>query len=130
MRKPSQSKLLPEQKADLTPVFQSQLPEDNHYLVSYEALGEEDHPVMITQGEFMRRMKDMSELSGTAGMHGNTPDSYNLVVNENHPLIARIIEKTESKLGEKVKNLREQKNKLSEERSPLEKATEGKNTNA
>ncbi|HDR68040.1 MAG TPA: molecular chaperone HtpG [Bacteroidaceae bacterium] len=121
-----ESKLTVEQKADLTPVFQSQLPEGAHYLVSYESLGENGHPVMITQSEFMRRMKDMSELSGMAGIYGNMPESYNLVVNENHPLIEKIIERTNNKLGEKIKGIREQKGKLTEERSLLDKANEGK----
>ncbi|MBN1131825.1 MAG: molecular chaperone HtpG [Bacteroidales bacterium] len=120
------SKLTAEQKADLTPVFQSQLPDGDHFLVSYESLGENGHPVMITQSEFMRRMKDMSELSGNSGIYGTLPDSYNLVVNENHPLIERILERADKKLGEKIKSLREQKKKLGEEQSLIDEANKGK----
>lgn len=122
-----ESKLSADQKADLTPVFQSQLPgEEMSYYVSYESLSEEDHPVMITQSEFMRRMKDMQELSGQASMYGNMPDSYNLVVNANHPLVNRIAEQTEKKLGKKLEELRDQKKGYSEEQQLLEKAKEGK----
>ena len=122
-----ESKLTAAQKADLTPVFQAHLPgSEMNYFVSYESLSEEDVPVMITQSEFMRRMKDMQELSGAASMYGNMPDSYNLVVNSNHPLVNRIVEQTEKKLGKKLEELRNEKNNLSEERQLLEKAKEGK----
>ncbi len=122
-----ESKLTPAQQADLTPVFQSQLPgSEMSYYVSYESLGEDDPPVMITQSEFIRRMKDMQELSGAASMYGNMPDSYNLVVNANHPLVNRIVEQTEKKLGKKLEELRTQKEAVSEEQQLLEKAKEGK----
>jgi molecular chaperone HtpG len=122
-----ESKLNPEQQADLTPVFQAHLPgKEMSYFVSYESLAEEDHPVMITQSEFMRRMKDMQELSGQASMYGNMPDSYNLVVNANHPLVNKIAEGTEKKLGKKLEELRTEKASLSEEQQLLEKAKEGK----
>ncbi|MEN8228270.1 MAG: molecular chaperone HtpG [Bacteroidota bacterium] len=122
-----ESKLTAEQQADLTPVFQSHLPgHEMSYFVSYESLGEQDHPVMITQSEFMRRMKDMEEMSGQASMYGNMPDSYNLVVNANHPLVSKITEQTEKKLGKKLEELRTEKKGLSEEQQLLEKAKEGK----
>ena len=122
-----ESKLSAELKADLTPVFQAHLPgQEMNYFVSYESLSEEDHPVMITQSEFMRRMKDMQELSGQASMYGNLPDSYNLVVNSNHPLVSKIAEGIEKKLGSKLGELREEKKGLSEEKQLLEKAREGK----
>jgi len=122
-----ESKLSDRQKTDLTPVFQAHLPgKEMNYFVSYESLSEEDQPVMITQSEFMRRMKDMQELSGQASMYGNFPDSYNLVVNANHPLVNRIAEQTEKKLGKKLEELRAEKTGLSEEQQLLEKAKEGK----
>jgi molecular chaperone HtpG len=122
-----ESKLSSQQEADLTPVFQAHLPgQEMSYFVSYESLSEEDQPVMITQSEFMRRMKDMQELSGQASMYGNLPDSYNLVVNANHPLVGKIAEQTEKKLGKKLEELRSEKSGLSEEQQLLEKAKEGK----
>ena len=122
-----ESKLTSAQESDLTPVFQSQLPgQEMQYFVSYESLSEEDYPVMITQSEFMRRMKDMQEMSGQASMYGNMPDAYNLVVNANHPLVGKIVEQTEKKLGKKLDELRAEKSGLSEEQQLLEKAKEGK----
>jgi len=122
-----ESKLTSEQQADLTPVFQSQLPGlEMSYFVSYESLSEADQPVMITQSEFMRRMKDMQEMSGQASMYGNMPDSYNLVVNANHPLVTKIADQTEKKLGKKLEDLRGEKKGFSEEQQLLEKAKEGK----
>jgi molecular chaperone HtpG len=122
-----ESNLTSEQQADLTPVFQSQLPGlEMSYFVSYESLSETDQPVMITQSEFMRRMKDMQEMSGQASMYGNMPDSYNLVVNANHPLVTKIAEQAEKKLGKKLEDLRGEKSGLSEEQQLLEKAKEGK----
>ncbi len=122
-----ESKLTSAQQSDLTPVFQSQLPgQEFHYLVTYESLSEEENPVMITQSEFMRRMKDMQEMSGQASMYGNFPDSYNLVVNSNHPLVSKIVEGIEKKLGKKLEELRAEKKGLSEEQQLLEKAKEGK----
>jgi molecular chaperone HtpG len=122
-----ESRLSSQQESDLTPVFQAHLPgQEMNYFVSYESLSEEGHPVMITQSEFMRRMKDMQEMSGQASMYGNFPDSYNLVVNANHPLVGKIVEQTEKKLGKKLDELRTEKSGLSEEQQLLEKAKEGK----
>lgn len=115
-----------EQKADLTPVFQSQLNKNDHFLISFEAMGETAQPVVITQSEFMRRMKDMSELGGGASFYGSMPDSYNLIVNSDHPLIARILEKTEKKFGMQIGEMRSEKNRLSEERSALQKEVDKK----
>ncbi len=84
----------------LVPVFESQVPRDGNYIIDTEALDEKSMPVLITQEEFMRRMKDMSKLSG--GMYDNMPDSYKLVVNINHPLINEINSKANKKLGEKL----------------------------
>ncbi len=121
-----EDKLTAEQKADLTPVFQSQLEKSEHFIVSFEALGETGQPVVITQNEFMRRMKDMSELGGGASFYGSMPDSYNLIVNSDHPLVLKVLEKTDKKLGAQVSELRSRKSKLSDEHSSLQKATEGK----
>ncbi|MCF8226339.1 MAG: molecular chaperone HtpG [Bacteroidales bacterium] len=115
-----------EQKADLTPIFQSQLEKSENFIVSFESMGEGAQPVVITQSEFMRRMKDMSELGGGAAFYGAMPDSYNLIVNADHPLVIRILEKTDKKLGKQVGELREGKNKISKERDALQKAIDGK----
>lgn len=125
----AQLKLTEAQKQDLTSIFSSQVPnvDKTNFIVTFEALEETDTPVMITQQEFMRRMKEMSALGG-GGMnfYGEMPDSYNLVVNGNHPLVNRIIEDEEKEVGEKVSSLRHKIEGLEGKRSELEKAKEGK----
>ncbi|MFZ5939649.1 MAG: molecular chaperone HtpG [Bacteroidota bacterium] len=117
-----ESSLSAEQKADLTPVFNGLLEGEDNYFVSFEDLGEKARPVIITQSEFMRRMKDMSEMGGGAAFYGSLPDSYNLVVNTTHPLVRRIMEETEGTVGKKVKAIRLDRQKLSEEKNGLEQA--------
>lgn len=116
------SKLTAEQQDDLKPVFNSQLPESTtNYTVTFESLNEDDQPVLITQMEFMRRMKDMSQIGGGGpmGFYGDMPNQYNVVINANHPLILRIQEekvkscdKQLSKFDEKLKPLRDNKAEL------------------
>jgi molecular chaperone HtpG len=102
----------------LVPVFESQVPKEGNYIITPEALDEKSMPVMITQEEFMRRMKDMSQLSG--GMYDNLPDSYKLVVNTNHPLINEIITKAKKKLGEKLDKIDSEIDELNQEVNKLD----------
>ncbi len=94
------SKLTDEQKDKLKELVEKQL-EDKSYQVSFENLSESDQPMIITQPEFMRRMKDMSALGGMSYM-GNMPDSYNLVVNANHPLVANVLEQEDESSQGKI----------------------------
>jgi molecular chaperone HtpG len=122
-------KLTPEERENLTTVFSSQIPKvgKTHFLVTFEALGENDTPVMITQQEFMRRMKEMSALQGGGGMfYGEMPDSYNLVVNGNHPLVSRITETVESELGGKIKTINGRISSLDARKAELEAAKKDK----
>jgi len=86
------SKLSDEEKESLKPVFEANVKTET-YTVQFENLSETEKPVLITQSEFMRRMKEQQALGGGAGMHmmGNMPEMYNLVVNANHPLISKIL---------------------------------------
>ena len=99
------SKLDDKQKDELTPVNERSIDKEKFEVV-FENLSENDVPFMITQAEFMRRMKDMSALGG--GMMGmdNLPDQYNLVVNANHPMMTKILdEKEEEKQDNIVKQV-------------------------
>jgi len=98
-----ESKLDTEQEQNLTSVFRSQLPTGGNYIVMFEPLSEGANPVMITQNEFMRRMKDMSAMGGGMGMYGELPDSYNIVVNSNHELIEQIAKDTDEAVSDKIK---------------------------
>ena len=93
------SKLSSQQQDNIVPVFRSRLPENGYYVVMTEALDESALPVMITQSEFMRRMKDMSAMQGGMSMYGNLPESYNLVVNTNHPVIVNLAETLDKELS-------------------------------
>ncbi len=85
------SKLSEEDQKALKPLFEAEASKDR-YNVVFENLSENEMPVIITQPEFMRRMKDMSALGGGGGMMmGNMPDFYQLVINSNHPLIGALV---------------------------------------
>ncbi|MBK6967013.1 MAG: molecular chaperone HtpG [Bacteroidales bacterium] len=88
---PMPSKLSEEERNKMKPVFE-EVAGKEHYTVQFESLSETEMPVQITRPEFMRRMKDMSMLGGGASYMNNLPDSFNLVVNSNHPLISKLNE--------------------------------------
>lgn len=95
----AETRLSLEQQEELRPVFLCHAPDNTNFTVMFENLAETDAPVLITQSEFMRRMKDMAQMGG-GGMnfYGELPDSYNLVVNANHPLVSKVISETEAKM--------------------------------
>ncbi len=95
-----------EQQELLRPVFESQLPSEEkiHYSIAFEAMSPDEDPITITRDEFMRRMKEMAQVSG-GGMsqfYAQMPDSYTIAVNGNHPLVAEILGDVERECGEKL----------------------------
>ncbi len=100
-----ESKLNSKEEADLTTVFESQLAEKSNYYVSFEAMSESANPIIITQNEFMRRMKDMSKLGGNNGYYGSFPDSFNLVINSNHPIITDLKDKMQESVGNELNQI-------------------------
>ncbi|MBP1674370.1 MAG: molecular chaperone HtpG, partial [Bacteroidetes bacterium] len=115
------SKLSKVQQEDIKSVFNFKLTSKEIYNVVPETLDENDSPVIITQSEFMRRMKEMSQLGGGMNFYGELPDSYNLVVNLNHPLVVKIADDLESAEGTRLKENNSQREKLKEEISFMEK---------
>lgn len=115
-----------EEQDELGTIFKSQLPEGGHYMVSFENLGEEESPLIITQAEFTRRMKEMAEIGGGPNFYGSMPDSYNLVVNAVHPLVKKVQEGKEKSLGTKLQDLKGKTKALKKEKAALEKEKEGK----
>jgi len=92
----SVSKLSDEEKEKLQPMIEAIVPKEK-YTIQLEALSSSQLPFVLTQPEFMRRMKEMQQ-SGGNNMFGNMPEMYNLVVNTNHPLVGQILNtKTEKK---------------------------------
>jgi len=115
-----------EEQNDLRNVFEGALPEKEHYWVSFEELGENASPVIITQSEFMRRMKDMAAMSPTSNPYGNLPDSKNLVVNVSHPLVKAVIEAKSKQLGDELNEITEKIKPFKTKVDELEKAQKDK----
>ena len=80
-----------EEQEDLSVIFQAVLPKENHYYVQADNLGEEAAPILITQSEFMRRYREMSAMGGGMNFYGEMPAMYNITVNMQNPLVARIM---------------------------------------
>jgi molecular chaperone HtpG len=97
------SKLNEEEQKELKELIQKSIPVEK-YTVLIESLSETDQPVMVTQPEFMRRMKEMNRFGGGMSFMGQMPEMYNLVVNANHPLADKILrEKNEEKQQDMVR---------------------------
>ncbi|MDE5928962.1 MAG: molecular chaperone HtpG, partial [Muribaculaceae bacterium] len=99
--------LTPLQRNILTTAFRSQVPEVEKadFLVSFEALGTSDSPIVITQNEYMRRMKDMAAMQPGMSFYADLPDSYNLVVNTEHPLVRKVRDAADEAIGAQVQPL-------------------------
>lgn len=118
------SKLSVEQQDELRPVLKAHL--SPSYAVMFENLGEEDLPIHITQSEFMRRMKEMASMNAGMGFYGTLPDSYNLVINTNHPLIAQLANDVTTSVGSSVKAIAEELKPLQKQVDELTKAKKAK----
>lgn len=96
-----------EQRDMLTTLFNSQLPkvEKAQFFVTFEALGENGAPIVITQNEYMRRMKEMAAMQPGMNFYGEMPDSYNLTVNVDQPVVAKITAAAKDALESKLSPL-------------------------
>lgn len=94
-----------EQSDNLTEVFRSQMPQlgKAEFFVEIQALGEQNQPVLITQNEYMRRMKAMSQFQAGMNFYGQMPDSYNIVLNSDHALVKKVLEDAEANTAETLK---------------------------
>ncbi len=115
------SKLNDEQKDDLRSVFNVRVKSKEMYNVVFEVLDENEAPVLITQSEFMRRMKDMAQLGGGMNFYGELPDSYNLVVNPNHPLIGKVNDDLRNEAASKLDENSKERKRVREEIDFMEK---------
>ena len=77
---------------DLNVIFKAVLPKENTYDVQVENMGAEAAPILITQSEFMRRYREMSALGGGMNFYGQMPESYNIIVNMENPLVAKVMD--------------------------------------
>ncbi|MFI3332886.1 MAG: molecular chaperone HtpG [Rikenellaceae bacterium] len=120
-----------EQQDLMRPVFESQMPQDEkiQYQISFEAMQADDAPVVITQNEFMRRMKEMAEMGGGGGMsqfYGQMPDNYNIAVNGNHPIVIDILGDVEGAYGDKLKSITKKIDAATAEQSRFEEVVKDK----
>ncbi|MBR4921213.1 MAG: molecular chaperone HtpG [Prevotella sp.] len=99
------STLSDDESANLSSVFRSQMPkiEKTEFMVEVQSLGAEARPVVITQNEYMRRMKEMSRFQPGMNFYAQMPDSLNLVLNSDHPLVKRVLDDCKSSTEEALK---------------------------
>ncbi len=99
---PKNEKVKPEMaqsdKDDLSAMFKAVLPKGNDYFVEADNLGESAAPVIITRNEFMRRYREMSAMGGGMNFYGNMPESFNITVNLENPVMAGIVTEAKSKI--------------------------------
>ena len=102
------TELTEEQTDNLSQAFRSQIPsmDKANFYVEVQSLGSEGQPVVITQSEYMRRMKDMSRYQSGMAFYGQMPDSYSMVLNSDHPLIQRVLDDEAAKCDEALKPIR------------------------
>ena len=114
----------------LTPVFESQMPEDEqiNYHISFEAMAADEAPVVITQNEFMRRMKEMARMGG-GGMsqfYGQMPDNFTIAVNGNHPIVINILDQVEKSYGDRLRTMTKKIDAAVAEENRFEEVVKGK----
>ena len=94
-----------EETDNLSEAFRSQIPtiEKADFTVDVQSLGESFQPVLVTQNEYMRRMKEMSQFQQGMGFYAQLPDSYNLVLNSDHPLVKKVLDDVTANTAEELK---------------------------
>ena len=94
-----------EETDNLSEAFRSQIPtiEKADFTVDVQSLGESFQPVLVTQNEYMRRMKEMSQFQQGMGFYAQLPDSYNLVLNADHPLVKKVIDDITANTADELK---------------------------
>ncbi len=123
------SQLTDAEKKDYSAIFDSQTPKDSkkNFTVEFDTLSADDMPVIITQSEFMRRMKDMGKLGGPeSSFYNNLPDNLNLVVNEAHPLVKQLIADAKAATADEVSGLEKELAPIQADLDSLEKLIKDK----
>ena len=104
------SELSADEQAMASTLFKSQIPaiEKSEFYVSFAALAATDQPVVITQSEYMRRMKEMAQFQSGMNFYGELPNAYNLTLNTNHPVVKKVIEAANSSLEGELKPMNDE----------------------
>lgn len=113
---------------NLSQVFRSQIPklEKTEFNIEVQSLGEESLPVLITQSEYMRRMKDISQYQAGMAFYAQMPDSYTIVLNSDHKLIKNILEDEKAKCAEQLKPINSEIKGLEARLAALHQTQNGK----
>lgn len=113
---------------NLSQVFRSQMPklEKTEFNIEVQSLGEESLPVLITQSEYMRRMKDISQYQAGMAFYAQMPDSYTIVLNSDHKLIKNILEDEKAKCAEQLKPINSEIKGLEARLAALHQTQNGK----
>lgn len=119
-----ESKLSQDEKDDLSAIFSSQTSKD--FMVQIESLSADEAPIIVTQSEYMRRMKEMAQMNPGMSFYNQIPDSFNLIVNANHPLIEKINADKTTNLQTQLDAITNELKPLQDERQKLEDAKKGK----
>ena len=116
------------ERDNLSAMFQTQMPklDKAEFIVEVNALGSEQRPVVITQNEWMRRMKEMSRYQSGMGFYGQMPDTFNIVLNSDHALIKRVLGDAQAQLGEELKPIEGEIKGQEARMAALNQQTEGK----
>ena len=111
-----------EQSQNLCAIFRSSIPtmQKREFHVSVEAMGESTAPLLITQSEYMRRMKEVSRLQQGMSFYGEMPDMYNLVLNADHRLVKKVLADAEAALGGQLKPIEAELRGLEARRAALD----------
>ena len=120
------SDITPLQRTITTTLFKSQVPalEKSDFYVSFEALGADENPIILTQSEYMRSMKEMAAMQPGMSFYGELPDSYNMIINTDHAVIKKVIAEAETALKSSVEPL---ESSLADTNNALEEAREDDN---
>lgn len=115
-----------QEQDQLRNVFLGATANSSSYWVTFEELGEDALPLVITRSEFMRRMKDMAALSGTNSFYGSMPETLNLVVNVSNPLVKAVIDKKNASVGSKLSDIDARVEPLQSKLNEMKKSVEKK----
>ena len=112
----------------LSSIFKSQLPkmEKTEFNVMTQALGENASPIMITQSEYMRRMKEMANIQAGMSFYGEMPDMFNLVLNSDHKLVKEVLAEEDKECASVIAPVQKEMDEVNQLREKLRKKQEGK----
>lgn len=122
------SSLSDDERANLSSVFTSQLPKMDkvEFTAEVQGLGESSQPILITQSEFMRRMKEMGRLQPGMAFYAQMPDAYSFVLNSDHPLIKKVLDDCVASTTESLKPINSEMKGLEARKAALKQLQEGK----